>query len=380
MRAKFFSGLTLAALLAFLPVVAGAQTASGDLGGTVNQNNTGFGTTSAEFLLLGAGARGTALGGAFAAIANDVSALYYNPAGTALMDRPGVMVSTYDYVAGTNYSWVGLAFPFSGGARTFGLQVGTFGFDNQPVFTVAQPNGTGSVYSVSETFTGLTYAENFSDRFAAGITAKFIFDQLGDADGTAFAVDFGTNFHSMLGGHPVQFSFTLANLGTNISYSGDALNAGVPRAPLPGQQPVPSLPQPGELRSKSFALPTVFRVGLAYDLVAATSTRLTALGDFNQATNNKAGFTFGGELAFDQLGGSAFGVQARGSYSYTGANNIDPGLLVTALGDEENLQGLAFGGGLNYQTPGFSLNLDYAWKYLGVLGSTNFFTIGIGWK
>ena len=48
-----------------------------------------YGTTSAEFLLFGAGARGTALGGAFAAIATDVSSLYYNPGGAALIDRSG---------------------------------------------------------------------------------------------------------------------------------------------------------------------------------------------------------------------------------------------------------------------------------------------------
>ncbi|MCH7709466.1 MAG: UPF0164 family protein, partial [Myxococcales bacterium] len=118
MSAKFLTGLTLAALLTALPAAAGAQGGS-DLDDIVNQNNTPFGGTSAEFLLLGAGARGTALGGAFAALADDISALYYNPAGAALIDRAGAMVSTYDYVAETTYSWVGLAFPFSGGARTF---------------------------------------------------------------------------------------------------------------------------------------------------------------------------------------------------------------------------------------------------------------------
>jgi hypothetical protein len=320
------------------------------------------------------------LGGAFAALADDVSALYYNPAGSALIDRAGAMVSTYDYVAETTYSWVGLAFPFGGGARTFGLQFGTFGFSDQPVYTVAQPEGTGSVYSVSETFVGLTYAENFSDRFSAGLTAKFIFDNLGETSGSAFAVDFGTNFHAMLNNHPVRFSFVLANLGSSISYSGDALLAVAPREPLPGEDPVPSVGQPAELRSKAFPLPTIFRVGLAYDLVAATSTRLTVLGDFNQPTNNKAGFAFGGELAFNRLGGSGFGVDIRSSYSYTAANDIEPTQVTTALNDEANLQGLAVGGGLSYSTDaGFSIGLDYAYKYMGVLGGTNFFTLEVGW-
>lgn len=346
----------------------------------VNQDNTAYGTTAAEFLLLGAGARGTALGGAFAAIATDVSAIYYNPAGAALMTRPGVMLSTYNYVAETRYSWGGFAVPFGGGSSAFGIQLGTFGFDDQPVYTVDQPEGTGAVYSVNQTFGGLTYARNFSDRFSVGITGKFIFDQLGEAEGSAFGVDFGTNFHALLANHPIRFSFVLANLGTNISYGGEALISETPREPLPGEQPVPTLPQPSELRTKGFGLPTMFRVGLAYDFIARENNRLTLLSDFNQPTSNRAGFTLGSEWALQRLGGSGFGVALRGSYSYQPANNIDvsnPSL--TALTDEENLQGLGLGGGLNYGSGNFNVGFDYAWKYLGILGSTNFFSVTLGW-
>jgi hypothetical protein len=80
----------VAALLSGIPAGLAAQ--------ATNQDNTGYGTSSAEFLLLGAGARGAALGGAFAAIASDVSALYYNPAGTALMARPGAMIAAILFV------------------------------------------------------------------------------------------------------------------------------------------------------------------------------------------------------------------------------------------------------------------------------------------
>ena len=93
-------------------------------GTNTNPDNTAYGTTSAEFLLFGAGARGTALGDAYAALANDVSSLYYNPGSAALISRPGASFSTYDYVADTRYSWGGIAFPFSGGSRTFGIQLG----------------------------------------------------------------------------------------------------------------------------------------------------------------------------------------------------------------------------------------------------------------
>jgi len=177
-------GLALAALL-----VGGMPAALAAQASEINADNTPYGTTSGEFLLLGASARGAALGNAFQAIVNDVSALYYNPAGAALMESPGVLISTYSYVANTTYSWGGLAFPFSGGARAVGLHLGNFGFKDQPEYTVELPDGTGATYSVSESYIGLTYAENFSDRFSAGLTMKGVFDQLGEVNGSAFAVE-----------------------------------------------------------------------------------------------------------------------------------------------------------------------------------------------
>jgi hypothetical protein len=239
------------------------------------------------------------------------------------------------------------------------------------------------VYSVSQTFTGATFAQNFSDRFSAGLTAKFVFDQLGEVSGNAFAVDFGTSFHATLKNHPIQLAFVVANLGTDLSYSGDALNVESPRDPAdpntpPAGEP-PQLPQPAELSTKGFALPTMFRVAVAYDLITGETNRLTLLGDFNQANNNEAGFAGGAEWAMNRLGDTNFGVAVRGSYTYQPANNIEVDETQTALGDEENLHGLAFGGGLNYGSPDFSLGFDYAYKYMGVLGGTNFFSLSVGW-
>jgi len=115
-------------------------------------------------------------------------------------------------------------------------------------------------------------------------------------------------------------------------------------------------------------------------VITGDNNRLTVLGDFNQPNNNTPGFVFGSEWNSARIGGSNFGFALRGSYSYTGANNLDPTTSQTALSDEENLQGLAFGGGLQYgQGTGFALSLDYAYKYLGILGPTNFFSFSLGW-
>ncbi len=364
--------LLLATLMVGLPSAAAGQATKPG-----NTDNTAFGTTSAEFLLLGAGARGTALGGSYAAVATDASALYYNPAGAALGTHPSVVVGTVDYVADTRYSWGGLAFPF-GGSKAFGIQLGTFGFKDQPVYTVEQPAGTGATYSVNETFVGLTYAQQFSDRFSAGITAKGVFDNLGSVSGSAFGIDFGADFHSRLGGKPVRLGFTVQNLGTTMSYSGGDLNTSIPRDTAgAGTEPVPA-----ELKDKAFSLPTVFQVALAYDVVSSANqnNRLTVIGSFNQANSNKAGFGFASEWTSRHLGGSGFGAAARASYTYAPANNISTsGSIPTAMNDEENLQGMAGGGGLFYETPGFLLGVDYAFKYMGVLGGTHYLSLSLGW-
>jgi hypothetical protein len=364
------------ALLLGLPAAASAQVIGP---GFIPTDNTAYGTTSGEFLLLGAGARGTALGPAYASLASDASALYYNPAGLAQMDRPQAQVGSYNYVAGTKYTWGGIAFPIAGGVRAFGLQIGTFGFSGQPVYTVDQPDGTGSVYNVAETFAAASYAQNFSDRFAAGLTFKVVSDQLGDATGSAFAVDFGTNFHAMLNNRPIRLAFTVTNLGTGMSYSGAALNTNAVRPQATPDDPIPSAGQPAELRSKAFPLPTAFRVALGYDLMSQPNNRLSLLTEFDQPSNNSAGFGVGGEWAMPKLGASPFGLAVRGSYTFQPANNLKPTQLATALNDEGSLQGLAAGGGLTYSAGNFNLGFDYAFKYMGVLGPTNFFSFSVGW-
>src|SRR5574341_2125680 len=183
------SNLMVGAVLAACALAAPA--AAQDQG---TQDNISYGGTSGEFLLLGAGARGLALGGAYAALTTDVSALYYNPAGLAQMERPGLMVSSYSYIAETQYFWGGAAFPLSGGTRALGLSLGSFGFGDQPIYTLDDPdNAGGQKYSVRQTYVSGSYAQNFSDRFSAGLSVKFISDQLGDVSADAFAVDFGTN-------------------------------------------------------------------------------------------------------------------------------------------------------------------------------------------
>src|SRR2546421_304100 len=349
---------------------------------TIPTDNTAYGTTAAEFLLLGASARGLALSGAYAALSTDVSALYYNPAGIAQLDRPGALFTSYSYVADTRYNWVGAAFPFGGGARAFGLQVGNFGFSDQPVYTVEQPDGTGGTYSVSETFIGASLAQSFSDRFSAGITGKFISDKLGQVPGRAFAVDFGPRFNATTGGRPIRASFVIQTRGSTMSHPGTPLDATIARPPVPGQVDVPQEGQPATLRSKGWGLPVLFRVGVALDAYSNAQNRVTLLSEFNQPNNNKAGFAVGGEFSISDIAKTGFYFQGRGSWEYAAANNLDPGTaagFATGLSGKENKQGLAAGFGVGYKRSRFGLGTDYAYRSMGLLGGTHVLSFTVNW-
>lgn len=378
------SSVLAASLLCATAGVAAAQTNPPTIG---QRSNTAYGTTAAEFLLMAPTARGAALGTAFSALSTDVSALYYNPAGVAQMTQPGFLGSTTSYIAQTHYNWVGLAFPFSGGSKAVGLSAGTFGFSDQPVYTVEDPTGSsGEKYSVAETYIGLTYSQQFSDRFSAGFTGKFINDQLGNVSGQAFAVDFGTSFHTLVNGRVLRAGFTVQNLGTNLQHTGQALAVTVNRPPPPNQTGQPQEPASASLDSKAWGLPVTFRVAMAYDVFTTSAIRLSVMGQFDQPNNNDPGFGVGGEYEI-KLGGSGFALAPRLSYTYQPANSYNaPGVndagyagFTSTLGNGS--YGFAYGGGISYRkTPtSFGFGVDYAVKSFGPLGNTNVVSVGLSW-
>jgi len=353
----------------------------------VQSDNTAYGTTAAEFLTLAPTARGMALGNSFAALTTDVSALHFNPAGLSQMSQPELTATSTSYLANTKYNWVGVGLPFGGGARAIGFSVGTFGFSDQPVYTVEDPTGSaGEVYSVSETYIGMTYSQQFSDRFAAGVTAKYINDQLGGVTGRAFAIDFGTSFHASVGNRPIRAAFTIQNLGTSLKHTGTALNALVNRQPPQGTPSIPQEPAAAALRTKDWQLPIQFRVALAYDLFATSMSRFSLMGEFTQPNNNDPTFGFGGEYNV-KLGTSGFSLAPRLSYTYQPANNLDPagpssanyaGFNTTVSAGAD---GFAAGGGLMYQKNprGFGFGVDYAYRNYGLLGNVNTISLALTW-
>lgn len=368
MRATIRKGL-----IAGLAVLGGAMPLDAQQRSRLEQeNNIRYGAASGEFLLLPVGGRATALGSAYTALASDISALYWNPAGLALLPGAAAMVSHLDYIADTGHSWFGIGTPIGGGERVIGLQLGVFGFDDQPEYTVDEPDGTGRSYSVSNAVVGLTYAQQFNDRFSFGLTGKYVSEDLAGVRASTLAADLGTNYHTELGGRTIRGSFVISNLGGGLEHQGSRLEQDLPRT----DPTLPAGTQAIALRTASWNLPVTFKVGVAYDVLSSASSRLTAAGEFSQPTGNDVSGALGAEYALTGVAGSPFSLAVRGGFAYEPSNVDVPGSTMNGMQGD----GLSLGGGIGYNFSAQRAALvDYAYRDYGLLGGRHLFSLGVNW-
>jgi hypothetical protein len=166
---------------------------------------------SNEFLNIGAGARGMAMGNAQVASVDDGTAGYWNPAGLVnIKDNPQLSLMHAEYFAGIGkYDYANLALPMKDNKRTLGLTLLRFAVDDIPntVFLV-QPDGTLNFSNIT-TFSSQDYAFILSlaqqvhwlpnQQVNIGINTKIIHRTAGDlASSWGFGFDAGAQ---VIGNH-----------------------------------------------------------------------------------------------------------------------------------------------------------------------------------
>ncbi len=163
---------------------------------------------SNEFLNIGAGARGLAMGSAQVASANDATAGYWNPAGlTEVKDNPNVGIMHADYFAGiAKYDYASIAIPIQDNKRTIGFSALRFAVDDIPnTLFLVEPDGSIN-YNNIQSFSSADYAFLFSfaqelkatesKRISFGANAKVIYRKVGKfATAWGFGLDAGVQMH-----------------------------------------------------------------------------------------------------------------------------------------------------------------------------------------
>jgi hypothetical protein len=158
---------------------------------------------SNEFLNIGVGARGLAMGSAQVASVNDGTAGYWNPAGLAFVKNPNINAMHAEYFSGIGkYDYASAALPLAGGKRTLGITALRFGVDDIPnTLFLVEPDGTIN-YNNIRTFSSADYGFIFSlaqqlketkkRTIQVGINAKVIHRSVGSfAKAWGFGIDGG---------------------------------------------------------------------------------------------------------------------------------------------------------------------------------------------
>lgn len=184
-----------------------------------NAPHSQAGTTGGTFLKIGVGARPIGMGGAFVAVANDASSLYWNPAGLMNFSGTQLAVMHNKWVEGVNYEFLGFAYADSGETGfAFGLNYLWMG--DIPVTTFNDKLGSsGDTFTARDLALVFGYSHRVADGVFVGGTAKSIRSTLDDISATATAFDAGVLLFPPLPGATV--GFTVQNAGTKLTFVKD---------------------------------------------------------------------------------------------------------------------------------------------------------------
>ena len=314
-RRRFFPLALAAAVLSLsLDLPAWAGFTSGDAG-----------TSGAQFLKLGAGARAEGMAEAYTAVVDGADAIYWNPAALALIKVRSACFAYSPLAAGINYEFLG-----------YGQKLGSLGGIGGGVQYVSQPGidetdssgfATGNTFHPSDLAAALGYAYTIQGDLGAllqgatlGATGKFIRSTITKSV-NAYAFDLGYLSPAVkLWDGDFRLAYVAQNLGGKIRFQ-----------------------QAGD------NLPTNLRLGSSY---AVNSQWLLAL-DFNEPLDNTPYLSFGTEYLYQPDEETSFAVRA--------------GVNTRAWGAVSDLSAFSIGFGGKFRQFG----VDYAFSPMGSLGTAN---------
>jgi hypothetical protein len=173
------------------------------------------------FLKFGQGARALGLGGAFCSIADDQSAIFYNPAGIAFSSGRQVAFNYHSLTLDRNLNSASIVLPVRNEAVMAASWINSSVSDVQ--MRDSDRNLIGE-FSNSYNLFGLSFAKKITDQFAAGANIRYIQAKLDYLSAYTVGADFGGLFK------PNEFlalGLALCDLGSDLRWeSGNYWSSG----------------------------------------------------------------------------------------------------------------------------------------------------------
>jgi len=310
------------------------------------------GTSASPFLGIPVGMKATAMGAAFTAIADDPSALYWNPGAISRTVKTALYVSQSSYLVGSKHSWIGIQVAVSP-QDAIGISVNNLDYgDREKVTTVALPEGTGEFWEASDLCIGLSYARNITDRFSIGGTVKYIEQSIWHEKAWTAAADLGLLFITQF--KDLRIGATIRNFGGEMQLHGRDLRQRIDIDPksMGNNETLVAY-----MKTDKWPIPLSFCVGVAMPVIRFDNIRMTISSDAIRPTNNNEIFNVGAEISLYQL------FQARAGYQSLFAPNTT--------------KGFSCGLGLKIPIPGYSIVFDYSFQEFSKFNPVQGFSLNI---
>jgi len=173
------------------------------------------GTSGGDILNFATGVRAIGMGEAYTAQADDVSSLYWNPAGIGLLNQGQASFMYNQAYQGLSFQNAAMAVPFDYGGIGASLSYLSYGTING-YDVKGNPASEVNAYSGVGTLGGAYYGGPIS----IGANAKVVQGKLADTSATGLAADVGAIYtiqHEMNGG-TIRLGTSIRNMGTGLRY------------------------------------------------------------------------------------------------------------------------------------------------------------------
>ena len=313
------------------------------------------GTSGASELLIPIGTQGIAMGGANVATATGIEALFWNPAGVALMHNSvSATFSHMNYIAdiGVNYGAVGVNFE---GFGVLSLNIKSLDVGDIPVTTNEFPDGTGQTFTPQFTVLGVAYSRQLTDRISIGVVANYLTETLDRVSTNGLAFNAGVIYNN-LGNIPgLNFGIAMNNIGQHMKYEGSGLLA------VASPQGYNRPPSQVSIDAAYFELPAYFTIGFGYRPKIDEENSIQVAGVFQN--NNFSGdeYKLGAEYNYNDL------LFVRGGYDMSPKSQSD-----------DYIYGFTAGLGINYNVGDIDLKIDYAYRDVKFFDANHVFSITMG--
>ncbi len=257
--------------------------------GIVSAQNVNYaGTSVANFLKVGVGARAVGMGDSYITESADAISMYWNPGAISRIEGGSAVFSSMPWLVDTQIFYAGFTIPSSMG--TFGFDFHRFSSGDMEETTLQEQEGTGRFFDAGDLQLGLAYCRSLTDRFSFGMKIKYLQEELAHVKAQAFGFDIGSLFYtSFLGG--LKLGMTLSNFGSKMTFSGRDLAVIYPVPSSPSNKEVPA-----KLSTESWEIPLFFRVGVSFYALNSDRLQVMLAGTVVDGRDRQAHFNFGTEV------------------------------------------------------------------------------------